>query len=415
MAPTRRAGKGAGAANGKGTPEKVQADDDKNKLLVEQTGSSKWKNMAVRAGLSFAMTGALGVLVALGPLYLSILVIILVMICYQEIISIGFKQSADDRMAWYRSLNWYFVLTANYFLYGESLLRNFAAQLTDSKRTSELFRWLISHHRFVSMCLYMAGFVWFVASLEKWSLKKQFQQFAWTHLFVLLICVQATFVVYNIFAGLFWFITPAFLVICNDVTAYFCGFFFGRTQLWKLSPKKTVEGFVGAFFLTLIFSVMLSTFLGQYEFFTCPEKELSLEPFVMRDYGCNPPEQFHWQEYHIPEDLQVVAGGMKTVTLMPAQIHAFIFALFASIIAPFGGFFASGFKRAFQVKDFGTLIPGHGGVTDRFDCQFLMATFVYVYFSTFIESHDVRKLKNIIAQLSPEARRELGDYIYGLG
>ena len=43
--------------------------------------------------------------------------------------------------------------------------------------------------------------------------------------------------------------------------------------------------------------------------------------------------------------------------------------MFASIIAPFGGFFASGFKRGFKIKDFGDSIPGHGGMTDRMDCQ----------------------------------------------
>ncbi len=43
--------------------------------------------------------------------------------------------------------------------------------------------------------------------------------------------------------------------------------------------------------------------------------------------------------------------------------------MFASIIAPFGGFFASGFKRSFKIKDFGDSIPGHGGMTDRMDCQ----------------------------------------------
>ena len=51
------------------------------------------------------------------------------------------------------------------------------------------------------------------------------------------------------------------------------------------------------------------------------------------------------------------------------QFHAMVLAAFASIIAPFGGFFASGFKRGFKIKDFGDSIPGHGGMTDRMDCQ----------------------------------------------
>jgi CDP-diglyceride synthetase len=51
------------------------------------------------------------------------------------------------------------------------------------------------------------------------------------------------------------------------------------------------------------------------------------------------------------------------------QVHAVVLAMFASIIAPFGGFFASGFKRGLKIKDFGDSIPGHGGMTDRMDCQ----------------------------------------------
>lgn len=42
------------------------------------------------------------------------------------------------------------------------------------------------------------------------------------------------------------------------------------------------------------------------------------------------------------------------------------------------------FNFCFVLQDFGDTIPGHGGLVDRFDCQFLMATFVYVYHSTFI-------------------------------
>lgn len=40
----------------------------------------------------------------------------------------------------------------------------------------------------------------------------------------------------------------------------------------------------------------------------------------------------------------------KEVSILPVQWHALAFGLFASIIAPFGGFFASGFKRAFKIK-----------------------------------------------------------------
>jgi phosphatidate cytidylyltransferase len=71
------------------------------------------------------------------------------------------------------------------------------------------------------------------------------------------------------------------------------------------------------------------------------------------------------------------------------QFHTFIFATFASLIAPFGGFFASGLKRTFKIKDFGDSIPGHGGMTDRMDCQFIMGFFAYMYYHSFIALHKV--------------------------
>jgi phosphatidate cytidylyltransferase len=62
-------------------------------------------------------------------------------------------------------------------------------------------------------------------------------------------------------------------------------------------------------------------------------------------------------------------------------------ATFASLIAPFGGFFASGLKRTFKIKDFGDSIPGHGGMTDRMDCQFIMGSIAFMYYSSFIATH----------------------------
>jgi phosphatidate cytidylyltransferase len=67
----------------------------------------------------------------------------------------------------------------------------------------------------------------------------------------------------------------------------------------------------------------------------------------------------------------------------PIQIHALWLGLFASVVGPFGGFLASAIKRAYGIKDFDSIIPGHGGITDRLDCQFLMALCTWVHYNSF--------------------------------
>lgn len=85
-----------------------------------------------------------------------------------------------------------------------------------------------------------------------------------------LIVVQAHFIMNNIFEGMIWFFLPASLVITNDIFAYICGITFGRTQLIKISPKKTVEGFVGAWILTIFFGFAMTNILMRYKYFICP-------------------------------------------------------------------------------------------------------------------------------------------------
>lgn len=46
------------------------------------------------------------------------------------------------------------------------------------------------------------------------------------------------------------------------------------------------------------------------------------------------------------------------------------------------------------------MIPGHGGIMDRFDCQFLMATFVNVYISSFIRTASPQKLLALVSRIS---------------
>ncbi len=56
------------------------------------------------------------------------------------------------------------------------------------------------------------------------------------------------------------FILPASLVICNDISAYIFGRMFGKTPLSSLSPKKTVEGFIGGLFATIVWCYMVKLF-----------------------------------------------------------------------------------------------------------------------------------------------------------
>lgn len=74
---------------------------------------------------------------------------------------------------------------------------------------------------------------------------------------LLFVVIQSHFIIKNIFHGLIWFILPVSFVVCNDIFAYICGFFFGRTRLIALSPKKTWEGFIGAFIGTLSLSILV--------------------------------------------------------------------------------------------------------------------------------------------------------------
>jgi phosphatidate cytidylyltransferase len=96
--------------------------------------------------------------------------------------------------------------------------------------------------------------------------------------------------------------------------------------------------------------------------------------------------------------------------MAPMQIHILVFGTFASLIAPFGGFFASGLKRTFKIKDFGDSIPGHGGITDRMDCQFIMGFFAYMYYHSFIAVYKVSLggvIETAITGLTLEEQMEL--------
>ncbi len=119
---------------------------------------------------------------------------------------------------------------------------------------------------------------------------------------------------------------------CTDIFAYFAGMLLGKHKLCpEISPKKTVEGSIGG----IIGSICISALFGQL---VCPQHIA----------GC-------------------VAMG-----------------LIGSLFAQCGDLIASSFKRKMGIKDYGNLIPGHGGILDRFDSVVLTAPFIYYYIVLFI-------------------------------
>ena len=113
----------------------------------------------------------------------------------------------------------------------------------------------------------------------------------------------------------------------TDICAYFAGVTMGKHKLCpKISPKKTWEGAAGG----VIGSIVLS---GLFGFFFAK----------------------------------------------PLFIHCLIIGFAASIISMFGDLTASIFKRKMGIKDYGNLIPGHGGILDRFDSVLFTGPAIYYY------------------------------------
>ena len=115
----------------------------------------------------------------------------------------------------------------------------------------------------------------------------------------------------------------------NDTGAYLFGVTFGKHRLLeRISPKKSWEGFFGGAFATLISGYVFSLIIP----------DISL-------------------------------------------INWLIFSEIVLVFGTFGDLLESLIKRTVQVKDSGTIIPGHGGLLDRFDSMILAAPVIYIFLS----------------------------------
>uniref|UniRef100_A0A7S1TGD6 Phosphatidate cytidylyltransferase n=1 Tax=Compsopogon caeruleus TaxID=31354 RepID=A0A7S1TGD6_9RHOD len=403
----REAGQDGKEKDVEGSIELVKDESGELKRSGSLRGRApRWGDLGARVLAGVMMLVFCVMVMYVGHMAVCCFLLILQFLVFREITALGYEKAKDGRVPRYRTLSWFFFLTMIYFVYAKSAMAHFSDQGYQVMSTA-VPRFLMRHHTFVVFFMYCAGFVTFVLSLRSGSYTVQFAHFGRTFVAIGLVVVQSYFVVQNVKQGMAWFVLPTFLVICNDTMAYVVGRMFGRHTLLSISPKKTVEGFVGGGIVTVIFGFLLSFVLQRYHFMVCPMYEFT-DCRVFCRISCEPAKTFA-PTLMYPPDVLTRLGINFSVRLSPFQLHAIALGTFASIIAPFGGFFASGAKRAFGVKDFATTIPGHGGVTDRVDCQLLMAVFTYVYIINFVlfNAPDVRKVMIFVSELSYAEQVEL--------
>ncbi|MCL6585715.1 MAG: phosphatidate cytidylyltransferase [Anoxybacillus sp.] len=129
-------------------------------------------------------------------------------------------------------------------------------------------------------------------------------------------------------AGLSLMFYALFIIWATDTGAYFTGRAFGRRKLWpEISPNKTVEGSIGGTVCALIVALI-------YQWFT---------------------------------------DSFASVPLL------LVMTLVLSVVGQMGDLVESAFKRHYGVKDSGNLLPGHGGILDRFDSLLFMLPILHLF------------------------------------
>lgn len=122
------------------------------------------------------------------------------------------------------------------------------------------------------------------------------------------------------------------IIWINDSFAFFIGKNFGANKLFpSVSPKKTIEGFLGGLTFSLIAALLISKFNLEF-----------------------------------------------------SMINWLVIGVIVSVVGTIGDLVESKFKRQAKIKDSGNIMPGHGGILDRLDSLLFAAPFVYLYINFII-------------------------------
>ena len=188
--------------------------------------------------------------------------------------------------------------------------------------------------------LFFLGILFFVTSYEWTKMIKKNQFIKIIGIFFLFFSFYSAYQLRNyleLTVGLNAFLFIILICIFTDIGGYVFGKVFKGPKLTKISPNKTYSGLLGSF----IFPVIVSLIYNKYY-------TLTGTYFSSKLPGVN------------------------------FELNFLFFILFISMISQLGDLIISFFKRKAKVKDTGNLLPGHGGLLDRFDGLIFVIPILYL-------------------------------------
>ncbi len=176
---------------------------------------------------------------------------------------------------------------------------------------------------FISICFFITSYEWY-----KMTKSKSYNIFG--YLFLLFAFFSFYKIRHDYDENYLYILFFILICILTDIGGYLFGNLFKGPKLTKLSPNKTYAGLIGSYLLPIIILLIISINISIYEL------------------------------------------------LSELKINLFIIVILVSTISQIGDLFVSYFKRISGKKDTGKIIPGHGGLLDRFDGMIFVFPLIYI-------------------------------------
>jgi phosphatidate cytidylyltransferase len=187
---------------------------------------------------------------------------------------------------------------------------------------------LLESLNYTKLELFMLGVLLFLTYTVITKNRFTFEDVAFSVLSALYVGLGFYFFIETRDASLTFVFYSLFMVWATDSGAYFFGRAFGKRKLWpEISPNKTIEGFIGGILSALVVAVLFTIFA---------EMEVSV------------------------------------ILLLAATA-------FLSVFGQIGDLVESAMKRYYNVKDSGSILPGHGGMLDRFDSLLFVWPLIHLF------------------------------------